>query len=126
MTAYVRQRLAEIEADPALRQGPGAEVSSQDQRSLAAEILSGLGYGIRLLIVAHLLEKERSVSYLLSQIKCSQASLSQHLGKLLHLDIVEARYHGGRRYYSCKSPEAKEVVRLLDRLVSEEMIPGGT
>jgi len=116
MSAYVRQRLAEVEADPALRREPSAESSSHDQLTFAAELLSGLGYGIRLLIVVHLLDEERSVSYLLSQIKCSQATLSQHLGKLLSLNIVEARYHGGRRYYSLKSPEAKEVVHLLDRL----------
>jgi len=85
-----------------------------------------MGCGIRLLIVAHPLEKERSVSYLLSQINCSQATLSQRRGKLLDLDIAEARYYGGRGQYSCKSREAKEVVRVLDRLASDEMVPSGT
>ncbi|MGX8008526.1 ArsR/SmtB family transcription factor [Mesorhizobium sp. ORM8.1] len=123
MTAYVRQRLAEIGADPALRRGPINEISSHDQRNLAADLLSGLGYRIRLLIIVHLLDKERSVADLVSRIKCSQATLSQHLSKLLEVGIVEGRYHRGRRYYSCKSEEAKQVVRLLDRLATNEMIP---
>ncbi|MGX8008889.1 ArsR/SmtB family transcription factor [Mesorhizobium sp. ORM8.1] len=122
MTAYVRQRLAEIGADPALRRGP---INAHYQRNLAAELLSGLGYRIRLLTIVHLLDRERSVADLVSRIKCSQATLSQHLGKLLEVGIVEGRYHGGRRYYSCKSHEAKEVVLLLDRLASNEMIPSG-
>ncbi len=125
MTSYVRKRLAEIGADPALRRGPSKD-SSRDQRNLAAELLSGLGASIRLLIVVHLLDKERDVSDLVSRIGCSQSTLSQHISKLLELDIVESRVDRGRLYYSCKSQEAKRVVRLLDRLARNEKIPSGT
>ncbi|MGX8012843.1 ArsR/SmtB family transcription factor [Mesorhizobium sp. ORM8.1] len=125
MSSYVRQRLAEIGADPALRRALDKD-PSRDKRSLAAELLSGLGFSIRLLIVVHLLDNERTVADLLSQIGCSPSTLSQHISKLLELDIVESRVDRGRRYYSCKSREAKRVVRFVDRLAATEMIPSGT
>jgi DNA-binding transcriptional ArsR family regulator len=86
-------------------------------------LLKGLGYGIRLLIVIHLLDRERSVADLLSRIGCSQASLSQHLSKLVELEVVQGHYHRGRRYYSCKSHDAKQVIRFLDRLAKNDKLP---
>jgi DNA-binding transcriptional ArsR family regulator len=123
MTSYVRQRLAKVRAEPAFRRGSGKGIAPLDQRNVAAELLSGLGYSVRLLIIINLLDQERTVSDLASRIGCSRSTMSQHLGKLLELDIVEWRLDSGWRYYSCKSQKAKLIVRLLDRLASDEMIP---
>jgi hypothetical protein len=38
--------------------------------------------------------------------------------------IVECRAEGTWHYYSCKSEDAKAVIRLLDDLARNDMLPG--
>jgi DNA-binding transcriptional ArsR family regulator len=69
------------------------------------------------------MEGERTVSDLLSLVGGSHHSLSQHLGLLAEQGIVTSRSQGTWRYYSCKSEEAKAVIRLLDDLAGNDRLP---
>ena len=107
MASYVRQRLTEIKANPALRKRPPKRVTFQKRLVLTAGLLAALGHNKRLLTVIHLMDGERTVTDLLSRVGGSQHSLSQHLALLIEYGILEARSEGAWRYYSCKSEEAK-------------------
>ena len=123
MASYVRQRLTEIKANPALRKRPPKRVTFQKRLVLTAGLLAALGHNKRLLTVIHLMDGERTVTDLLSRVGGSQHSLSQHLALLIEYGILEARSEGTWRYYSCKSEEAKAVVRLLDVLARSNALP---
>jgi len=70
-----------------------------------------------------LMDGERTVTDLVSRVGGTQISLSQHLGVLAEQGIVESRAEGTWRYYSCKSQEAKTLIRLLDRLAENDKLP---
>ena len=123
MASYFRQRLAEIKADPALQLRPSKRVTLRQHAAVVAQLLAALGHEKRLLTVIHLIDGERTVTDLLSRVGGSQTSLSQHLGLLVENGIVESRTEGSWRYYSCKSEEAKVVIRVLDALAGNNQLP---
>lgn len=123
MVSYVMQRIAEIKADPALLSPPAKRKSFRSQAAVAAQWLAALGNDKRLLTVAHLMDGEKTVGDLASQVGLSQSALSQHLSILVELGILEWRADGARRYYSCKSEEAKAVIGLLDDLARNNALP---
>ncbi|WP_245264965.1 MULTISPECIES: ArsR/SmtB family transcription factor [Mesorhizobium] len=123
MVSYVRQRLAEIQADPALRRRPAKPLSFQKQAVVVAKFLAALAHEKRLLTCIHLMDGERTVTDLLARVGGTQHSLSQHLGMLVEMGIVESRAEGRWRYYSCKSEAAKDVIRVLDLLARNNALP---
>lgn len=56
---------------------------------------------------------------LVSRVGGSQNTLSKHLGVLVEHGIVECRAEGTWHYYSCKSEDAKAVIRCW--MISSEM-----
>ncbi|MCA0035517.1 ArsR/SmtB family transcription factor [Mesorhizobium sp. B263B2A] len=123
MGSYVRKRLEEIKADPALRRRPAKPLSFQKQAAMVAKFLAALGHETRLLTCIHLMDGERTVMDLLSRVGGSQHSLSQHLGILVEMGILESRAERTWRYYSCKSEDAKAVIRVLDVLARTNALP---
>lgn len=124
MASYLKLRLAEIQANPDLRRLPSKPHTFRNQAAVAARLLDALGHDKRLLTVIHLMEGERTVTDLLSRVGGTQYSLSQHLALLVEQGIVESRAEGTWRYYSCKSEGAKAVIRLLDDLIGDGILPG--
>ncbi|BCG87919.1 hypothetical protein MesoLj113c_40290 [Mesorhizobium sp. 113-3-9] len=123
MASYVRQRLAEIRADPALRWRPIKRPTLRKQAGVAARWVAVLAQDKRLLIVIHLVDQERTVTDLVSQVGVRQTTLSKHLSVLVEHGIVECRAEGTWHYYSCKSEDAKAVIRLLDDLARNDKLP---
>ena len=122
MASYVRQRLAEIKANPELRQRLRS-LSRRQRVAVAARWIAILGQRKRLWIVMLLMDGERTVTDLVSRVGGTQISLSQHLAVLAEQRIVESRAEGTWRYYSCKSEEAKTLIRLLERLAENDRLP---
>lgn len=87
-----------------------------DNMDAAAEMLSILGNGKRLLIMYHLLRGEMSVGTIAGNVDLSQSALSQHLAKLRKLDLVTTRREKQTIYYSCKSDRARALLRCLDEI----------
>lgn len=81
-----------------------------------AEFLSAIGNGKRLAIMCHLLAGELSVSEIAVRVDLSQSALSQHLAKLRSLGLVETRRERQMIFYSCKSPEVRQILSILDDL----------
>ena len=123
MASYVRQRLAEIKANPELRQRPVKSLSRRERVAVAARWIAILGQRKRLWIVMLLMDGERTVTDLVSRVGGTQISLSQHLAVLAEQGIVESRAEGTWRYYSCKSEEAKTLITLLERLAENDRLP---
>lgn len=82
----------------------------------AAELLSTLGNGKRLMILGHLLEDELSVGELAEKVALSQSALSQHLARLRDLDLVETRRDRQRIFYSCRSSAVRSLLKTLDTI----------
>lgn len=57
----------------------------------AAELLTLLGNGKRLVIIGHLLDGEMSVGAIAEKVALSQSALSQHLAKLRNTGLVQTR-----------------------------------
>ncbi|UVK57495.1 metalloregulator ArsR/SmtB family transcription factor (plasmid) [Mesorhizobium sp. AR02] len=126
MVSYLRQRLQEIKADPALGQPPIKRQSLRSQAAVAARLLAVLGNGKRLLTIVHLMDRETTMGDLASRVGLSRPALSQHLSLLIAQGILECRTEGARRYYSCKSEEAKTIIRLLDDFANDDKVPNAS
>ncbi|TPI52668.1 helix-turn-helix transcriptional regulator [Mesorhizobium sp. B3-1-3] len=116
MTAYVRQGLA----DP---RRPTKRLSFRERVADAARLIVAIANDKRLLTLIHLMDGERTVSDLLSPVGCTKHSISLHLRELVEHGVLECRAEGSWRYYSCKSEEAKAIIRLLDDLARNNELP---
>ncbi|MBZ9661959.1 metalloregulator ArsR/SmtB family transcription factor [Mesorhizobium sp. ESP-6-4] len=86
----------------------------------AAAFLAVMGNEKRLLIMNYLAEGELSVGVLADKVELSQSALSQHLAKLRRFGLVETRRDRQMVYYSCKSSAARELLTLLDGLLTTD------
>lgn len=79
-----------------------------------AELLKALGHPIRLCIIKGLVEiNESNVSFMQSCLDVPQSTLSQHLGKLRALGIIEGVRKGTEIYYKVTNEEAIKIVKAL-------------
>ena len=79
-----------------------------------AEILKALAHPIRLCIVRGLLTEEGcNVSKMQGCLDIPQSTLSQHLGKLRDLKILESRRNGVEMNYYVVNDDAIEIVKSL-------------
>lgn len=82
----------------------------------ASELLKALANRHRLLIVCHLIEKERSVGELAALLEIRDSTVSQHLALLRKDGVVTARRDGQTIWYSIGSAPARELVGTLYRV----------
>lgn len=86
----------------------------------AAEFLKAFAHEGRLTILCHLLDGEKSVSALESLLGARQAAVSQHLARLRHEGLVEARREGKTIHYSLADPKARLLIETLHALFCAE------
>lgn len=91
----------------------------------AAGLLKAMANEHRLLILCHLAEGELSVGELNERIDLSQSSLSQHLGVLRQIGLVETRREAQTIYYRLADGPAVEVMRTLYGLYCAPRRKGG-
>jgi DNA-binding transcriptional ArsR family regulator len=89
----------------------------------AVVLLKAMANERRLQILCILLEQELSVGELCAKLELSQSALSQHLAWLRRDNLVSTRKKAQTVYYSLKSGDVKEVIKLLHRLFCQ---PGGS
>jgi DNA-binding transcriptional ArsR family regulator len=82
----------------------------------ASIVLGAMANAKRLMVLCNLLEGEKSVGQLAEIVGLSPAALSQHLGKMRALRLVETRRDGQLIYYSLASDEVREILETLYRL----------
>lgn len=79
----------------------------------AAGLLAAMANENRLRILCRLLEGEVSVNELAEQVGMTQSALSQQLGKLRALRLVDTRRDARQIYYHLASPEVSRVLETL-------------
>lgn len=82
----------------------------------ASIVLGAMANAKRLIVMCNLLEGEKSVGELAEIVGLSPAALSQHLGKMRALRLVETRRDGQVIYYRLASDEVREILETLYRL----------
>jgi len=100
------------------------KTSSRNQSLIALEakadevsrLLTAMANAKRLMVLCNLLHGEKSVGQLAEIVDLSQAALSQHLGKMRALCLVETRRDGQTIFYRLASPEVRGILETLFRL----------
>ncbi|MEM9761514.1 MAG: metalloregulator ArsR/SmtB family transcription factor [Pseudomonadota bacterium] len=90
------------------------ELDSADARAHAvSDLLSHIANPVRFQIVCRLTRGEASVGELLTILRVSQSSLSQHLARLRNAGLVRTRRQSKSIYYDLNSPQISAVVSTL-------------
>jgi ArsR family transcriptional regulator, virulence genes transcriptional regulator len=82
----------------------------------ASIVLGAMANAKRLMVLCNLLEGEKSVGQLADTVGLSPAALSQHLGKMRALRLVETRRDGQVIFYRLASDKVREILETLYRL----------
>ncbi len=85
----------------------------QEKAELVSGFLKGLASPHRLLILCHLMEKERSVGDLIELTGIAQTSMSQHLSKLKDEGIVTFRRDHRVLYYAIAHGAVYDIMEVL-------------
>jgi DNA-binding transcriptional ArsR family regulator len=91
---------------------PSAKIMEQHAES-AAELLKAMSHPVRLLVLCHLIDGERSVGALLAKVSLSSSALSQHLAVLRESGLVTTRREAQTIYYSIADGPALAVMESL-------------
>lgn len=79
----------------------------------AVRLLKALGNEKRLMLLCMLVEGERSVGELNTQLDLSQSALSQHLALLRDEGLVQTRREAQSIYYSLVDDPARRIINTL-------------
>jgi len=79
----------------------------------AASVLKLLAHEQRLLILCRLMEGEYAVGQLVELCRQSQASMSQHLGRLREGGLVKNRRDGTTIYYRLANDDVRKLIDTL-------------
>ncbi len=85
----------------------------QSNAARAADLMKLLSHPHRLMILCELNQGESSVGELAEKIGINQSPLSQHLARMRHEGVVEARREAQTVYYSLAGEEVRQVISLL-------------
>ena len=85
----------------------------QENAARASDLMKLLSHPHRLMILCELNQGERSVGELAERIGINQSPLSQHLARMRHEGVVEARREAQTVYYSLAGEETSAVISLL-------------
>lgn len=88
----------------------------QEKAEEASRLLDAMANPKRLMVLCNLLESEKSAGRLAEIVGLSPAALSQHLGKMRALRLVDTRRDGQTIFYRLASREVQGVLETLYRL----------
>jgi ArsR family transcriptional regulator len=87
--------------------------------SSASALLKILGNKDRLRVLCHLVDGEKTVGAMEEALAIRQTTLSQHLARLRHEGLVDARRDGQHVYYRLVSSASHKMLNLLHALYCE-------
>jgi ArsR family transcriptional regulator, virulence genes transcriptional regulator len=82
----------------------------------ATDFLKALAHGGRLMILCHLVERERSVAELEQLLNVRQSTVSQMLARLRQEGLVEARREGKTIYYRLTDERTRPLLELIHEM----------
>ena len=92
-----------------------------DAFDLCADILKAIAQPTRLRIIKLLRDGEHCVCEIFPAIGHEQSNTSRHLQTMLRSGILKQRKDGLKIYYSLRHPEVLEMVRLAERIATNEI-----
>jgi DNA-binding transcriptional ArsR family regulator len=88
----------------------GRQPVNSDQLALAADVLGHLAHPTRLHLLRLLCDGEQDVNTLSAQVSASRSSVSQHLGRLRLVGLVQTRRDGRRILYRITSDHLRPLI----------------
>ena len=88
----------------------------QGRAETAASLLKLLGNETRLQILCQLIDGEKPVTEIETNLQLGQSAVSQHLSILRRGRVVKTRREAQRIYYSLASPEAAQMLNTLSEI----------
>lgn len=85
---------------------------------LKAEFFKTLGHPARIRILELLVEGDRSVGQLQSEVGLEASHMSQQLAVLRRAGVVDARKHGNSVIYSLASPDLAELLAVARKVLT--------
>ena len=85
----------------------------------ACDLMKAMAHEGRLVILALLAERERSVTEIEHALSLRQPAVSQQLARLRADDLVAARREGKVIYYSLASDHVREMIATLGRMFDQ-------
>lgn len=92
------------------------------QAGKASALLRAMCNENRLLLLCQLVDGERSVNELATQLAAPQSTISQHLALLRREGLVRARRDRQTQYYSLAGADARAILETLQSLYCEPAI----
>ena len=86
---------------------------SNDERTMAAEVLKAMAHPIRLGVIEVLAAGERTVTELYEELGCSQSMMSQQLKILCQQQLVTIRKEGTQKYCSLRNRDFLKVFSCM-------------
>lgn len=81
------------------------------------EFFHGFSHKTRIEILYYLIEKERSVSQILTAVDASQSSVSQHIACLKGCGLIIGRQEGKYIYYQLRNDKIKGLLLNIDDVI---------
>ncbi len=94
--------------------------------SIHAEACKMFSNEVRLEIIDHLRDGEKTVSELAEATDLNQPNVSQHLAKMREKNFVETRKEGTQIYYSIANEKIFEAIDLMREIIKEQMVDPST
>ena len=92
---------------------PSELAALHSRASRACVVLKALANEVRLMLVCHLAEGEKSVGQLQAHVGLSQSAVSQHLALLREHKLVSTRRRGQSVHYALTSGETAAIIKTL-------------
>ena len=81
-----------------------------------SEVMNSLSHPVRLKILCHLMEEEKSVNSLTEFCEISQSSMSQFLGRMKSEGVLESRREGTSIYYRVADLKMIKLLRAIKEI----------
>ena len=103
-----------------------AQLAGASERlyEMQAELCRVLGHPRRLQILDILSNNERSAGELLQLLGVSKVNLSQHLGVMKHVGLVESRQQGRQVFYRLAFAEIRGACQMIRHVLSARLNQG--
>jgi ArsR family transcriptional regulator, virulence genes transcriptional regulator len=87
-----------------------------DRCEEVSQTLKSLSHPVRLKILCHVIDQDRSVNELTDFCEISQSAMSQFLGRMKDEGIIMSRREGTHVFYSLKDPKLRKLLKSIKEI----------
>lgn len=89
------------------------------EMDLKIKFLHGFAHKVRVQILECIKEEEKTVSQIVTDLKVSQSSVSQHLACLRGCGLIVGRQEGKYMYYSLRNEQVRDLLSMIDVVLED-------